>query len=249
VRNPILLPALENFNTGLQQISPASKYCKMVLGDDWIYPECLERMVCVAESHPTIGLVSAYALEGTHVTLTGLPYQRTFVEGREVARRHFLESLYIFGTQTSVMYRSDLIRTRAKFFNEKNPYADTEICFELLRTVDFGFVHQVLTFTRVRTNSTYTRALEFDPGWGATLNLLVTYGPWYLSRAELDARMEKHLAGYYRFLAKKLPVRRDRLFWNFHVSQLQAAGAVRSRASLILKLIEAALLARGHKAR
>src|SRR4029077_8305728 len=47
------LGQVDNFEGGLKQISPRSKYCKMVLADDWIFPECLERMVEVAESHPT----------------------------------------------------------------------------------------------------------------------------------------------------------------------------------------------------
>jgi glycosyltransferase involved in cell wall biosynthesis len=32
--NDTLIPAVPNFNRALRQISPASKYCKMVLADD-----------------------------------------------------------------------------------------------------------------------------------------------------------------------------------------------------------------------
>jgi len=32
-------------------------------------------------------------VEGTRVILTGLLYEITFIQGREVARRHFLEGL------------------------------------------------------------------------------------------------------------------------------------------------------------
>ena len=62
--NQQFLPAIPNHNVALRQISPKSKYCKVVLGDDWIFPNCLERMVAVAEEHPSVGLVGAYVLEG-----------------------------------------------------------------------------------------------------------------------------------------------------------------------------------------
>src|SRR5688572_13422291 len=38
IRNAQFLTALQNCNAALRQISPGSKYCKVVLGDDWIYP-------------------------------------------------------------------------------------------------------------------------------------------------------------------------------------------------------------------
>lgn len=65
--NQQLLPVIRNHNVALRQISPASKYCKVVFGDDWIFPNCLEEMVAVAETHPSVGIVGAYALEGERV--------------------------------------------------------------------------------------------------------------------------------------------------------------------------------------
>ena len=53
------IKAFPNCNRAVRQISPHSKYCKVVLGDDWIYPECLASMVAVAEKYPSVGLVSA----------------------------------------------------------------------------------------------------------------------------------------------------------------------------------------------
>ena len=57
------VPQLPNFNRALEQISPNSRYVKVVLADDWIYPECVERMVTVAEAEPRIGLVGVQGLQ------------------------------------------------------------------------------------------------------------------------------------------------------------------------------------------
>src|SRR5262249_35104030 len=115
--NQEFLPALANHNVALRQISPDSKYCKVVFADDWIFPECIEKMVALAEQHPSVGLVSAYCLEGTHVICTGLPYSQTVVDGTEICRRHLLDDLHLFGSANSVLYRSDLLRTRERFYN------------------------------------------------------------------------------------------------------------------------------------
>src|SRR5690242_17822584 len=83
-QNAEFLRAIPNHNNAFRQISPDSKYCKVVFGDDWIFPECLEQMVTVAEENPSVGLVSAFALEGNRVAWTGLPYPSRLVSGREI---------------------------------------------------------------------------------------------------------------------------------------------------------------------
>src|SRR5271165_1069131 len=90
-QNQQFLRVIPNHNVALRQISAESKYCKVVLGDDWIFPNCLEQMVAVAEAHPSVGIVGAYVLEGQRVACTGLPYPSPLVCGREICRRHLLE--------------------------------------------------------------------------------------------------------------------------------------------------------------
>src|SRR5262245_40815589 len=222
--NQQFLRAIPNGNVALRQISPTSKYCKAVLGDDWIFPECLERMVAVAEEQHSVGTVVAYALEGQQVRWTGLPYPSKLVCGRDVCRKHFLEKLYVFGSENSVLYRADLVRSHDPFYNEANIHADTEACFALLKTCDFGFVHQVLTFTRVRPGSLNTLSTAMQTHWASTLHLLVTYGPAYLTHDELAVCLDQHLSEYYSFLGKSLMLGRDKRFWDYHKRQLTAAG-------------------------
>lgn len=221
--NRQLLEAIPNHNLALHQISPASKYCKVVFGDDWIFPECLERMVRVAEEHPSVGMVGAFVLEGGDVKCTGLPYPSTVIGGREICRRHLLERLYVFGSANSVLYRSDLVRSHHPFYNAANIHADTEACFALLKTSDFGFVHQVLTFSRVRLGSLTTRSDYMQTNLASTLRILVTHGPAYLAREELAERLSRHLSAYYEYLAKILMLSREQEIWDYHKAKLAEA--------------------------
>jgi glycosyltransferase involved in cell wall biosynthesis len=202
--NPRFLGALANHNSALRQISDQSKYCKIVFGDDWIFPECLERMVALAEEYPSVGIVGAYVLEGQKVICTGLPYQTRFVSGRDICRWHFLDRLWVFGSPNAVLYRADLVRNRHAFFNEANIHADDETCFELLKTADFGFVHQILTFTRVRTESRSTTSSDLQTHFAGMLRILVEHASHYLSDDELQDLLRRHVSEYYRFLGKSL---------------------------------------------
>ena len=150
---------IENFNRALTEISEASQYCKIVCADDYIFPEHLQLMVQAFEGSPSIGLVSSYCLLGDAVSGSGYPYPTPMLSGREVARRHLqLEQPYIFGTPTTVMYRSSVVRTQRPFYDKSALHADTDKCMEILAHWDFGFVHTALEArTKVKGTREATR--------------------------------------------------------------------------------------------
>lgn len=216
--------AARNHNNAFERMSPRSKYCKLVQADDWIYPECLERMVTLAEANPRVGLVGAYGLFGdSRVAWYGLPYQATVVSGRDAGRRWLIDGQYIFGSPTATMIRSDIVRSRTPFWDEGSIHADSERYLELLRHYDFGFVHQVLTYTRVREGMTAI-ANRLNSYLPSALGCLVRHGAFYLSEDELALRVKWHLHNYYAFLAKSLFKRKGRDFWRFHRTKMKEFG-------------------------
>ena len=233
-QNQQFFQAIANHNAALRQISPAAKYCKVVFGDDLIFPECLEKMVALAEENPTVGIVSAYCLEGTQVICTGLPYSSTVISGLEICRRHLLDKVHLFGSANSLLYRADLVRNRDPFFNEANIHADNELCFALLRTCDFGFVHQVLTFTRLRPGSLNTVSNSLHAYFAGMLQIIENYGPDYLTDEELKSILRTELTDYYRFLGKSICLGRDKKFWNYHKKKLMELGFGFSRTRLAI---------------
>jgi glycosyltransferase involved in cell wall biosynthesis len=232
LKNAKLLDAIPNHNAALRQISSASKYCKVVFADDWIFPECVERMVNVAEAHPTVGFVGAYALEGSQVVWTGLSYPSTAVSGREIGRRLFLDDLYVFGTATSLLYRADLVRSRDPFFDPSNVHSDMETCVILLKGCNFGFVHQVLTFTRVREGSRITLSRRDNTLAASKLQQLVTHGQDFLSPEELARCVDESVSEYYWNLAGSVVRGRNKAFWEYHERTLRSAGVGFSRVRL-----------------
>ena len=231
--NDRFLGMLANHNGAIRQISPASKYCKVVFGDDYIFPTCLERMVDVAEAHSSVGLVSAYELCGQAVRMTGLPKERTLVGGREACAWFLLDKLYLFGSQNSVLYRADLVRSRDPFYDETEVFADFESCFALLRSADLGFVHEVLTFSRPRRTSAGAVSSDMGAHYGSALRLLLAYGTECLSGEEFGECFSRKVSEYYRFLGRRLLIERNREFWSYHRQMFARAGIGFSRARVL----------------
>ena len=214
----------QSHNNAFRQISSNSKYCKVVAADDWLAPECLEKMVGLAEQHPNVGIVGAYGLIGSKVEWQGLAPTSNVVAGRELCRTWLMGGPYVFGSPTSLLFRSDVVRSRHAFYNEANRHCDSEVCLEVLEHYDFGFIHQVLTYQGVQEDSLTSFSKRMQTYFSGFILDLVKYGPKYLTPAELDSRIGQVLRHYYDFLAKQLYSRRDAEFWNFHRAQLAALG-------------------------
>lgn len=215
------LSQVRNYNFALSHISHDSKYCKMVQADDWIFPDCLRSMVELAEAHPKVGLVSAYELEGDHASLGGLSYPSPDVTGREVCRLIFLQEKYFFGTPTSVLMRSEFVRSRNPFYEERHaPFEDTHACFDALRTWNFGFVHQVLTYSRRNNESILARIRPMRFTLFIRLAEIVAHARDYLSEDEYRSCLIDAERTYFYFLGMSALQGKDSEFWKFHRERL-----------------------------
>jgi glycosyltransferase involved in cell wall biosynthesis len=222
--NSEFLTSLQNFNHSLRMISSESKYCKIIHADDWLFAECIEKMVVLCELNQSVGIVGSYRLVGTTVESAGLPYSRTVIPGPEMARMNLLDGPFTFGTPSALLIRSDLIRVRERFYNEMHPGADTEVCCELLQECDFGFVHQVLSFSRLHEGSVSTSISWLNMRIPNNFYSFIKYGPIFLSESEYIAAKHKRLQNYYRFLGSRITHLADREFWKFHKEWLERLG-------------------------
>jgi glycosyltransferase involved in cell wall biosynthesis len=233
--NERFVDVITNHNIAFGLISPDAKYCKVVSGDDFLFPECLERLVECGEAHPSVGIIGSYQLSGSsYIRWQGFQYPTSVFAGRDVGRRFFLGQQQVFlggqpvigfGTPTSILYRSDLVRQTFEFYPNLSPHSDTSACFKHLRNCEFGFVYQVLSYERTHTETQSHASSLLNRYSSATLNDLLQYGSAYLSGDELAATIKATLLSYYRFLAINLFIgRRDKPFWSYHQLRLRELG-------------------------
>ncbi len=237
--NDGLLAIIANHNKAFRQVSPISKYCKVVSADDWIFPDCLAKMVELAEAHPSVGLVGSYQLSGTgsrwnewRVRWTEIPYPSTVVPGRVICRLHLFGGGYVFGSPTSLLYRADLVRAEDHFYPNSSAEADTSACYRCLKNADFGFVHQVLSYERVHANQMSEESRRLNAYEPSRLADLMEYGGEWLSPKEIERRREEILETYYGFLASHVFRRSPGDFWDYHRKRLSDTGNPFSKARL-----------------
>jgi glycosyltransferase involved in cell wall biosynthesis len=224
LRHSQLLSQVQNYNSALEQISEHSKYCKVVQADDYIFPDCLKSMVQVFEQSESIGLVSSYDLKGDIVRGSGFPRHLSLLSGKEVAQYYLRGGVFVFGSPTTVMYRSSLVRYQKPFYEEGLLHEDTEKCMQILEHWDFGFVHQVLSFVRTGNESISSSASAFQSGALDHYIIVQRYAPVFLPSHEAAAVRQKSKREYYRVLAGQGIRLRGSAFWHYHKQGLRGLG-------------------------
>jgi glycosyltransferase involved in cell wall biosynthesis len=236
---------IQNWNRTLEEVGSDSRYLKFVHADDWLFPECLEKMVAVTSQDERIGIVSAYRLEEDRVSLDRLPkncpvpsVERSFtMDGHEVGRAIFREYASVLGSPTSVLFRTDDVITDSPFFDESFLHADKEACFRLLKSRRFGFVREVLTFTRRHNDSVTSLTNTLDTRRQDDLLILLKHGPDFLTDDEMREVRNKTIRLYYAFLARSVGSGKGSDFWHSHRATLNTAECPYSRTRLMYAVL------------
>jgi len=214
--NDRFLPVMQNFNNAMSKISRQAKYCKIVCADDWIFEDYLKKTVSLAEKHPRVGIVSSYRLVGQRIVPEVMPYQQTVFSGREMARMNLLDGPYTFGSPTALLYRSQFVFQKERFYNEERTVGDTEVCYEILKGWDFGFVHQILSFNRVHESSLTSKGLYLKRNIPDHIYMLLKYGKFYLNNGEYECKKKILTDKYFMFLGQNISRFKDVEFRKYH---------------------------------
>ena len=224
IRNERFVGQVENYNGAVRHIAAASRFVKIVQADDWIFPECLGEMIAVGDANPNVGIIGSYYVEGDRAIGWGVPPARSTLPGRDACRAQLLGAMGVFGSPTTLMYRADLVRGRDPFYPVGRVHEDTELCFELLKTCDFGFVHQILSYVRVSDDSITGRSKIFNGHVLDEYMTLRTFGPVYLSPAEYTERLRLVRGTYMQYLGECAFFRRGPEAFQYHNEGLSTIG-------------------------
>jgi glycosyltransferase involved in cell wall biosynthesis len=240
IRAPDFVGIWRNHNRALRLISPETRYCKIVHADDLLYPECLERMVAVADAHPSVGLVSAYRLVGKDLDGGGVfDLKESTAPGRAVIRRYFFDHRPVTGSPSTLLFRADVIRNSGSFFDEDFWHGDADAANRVLMDWDCGFVHQVLTFTRLHPAAQTTRSCRINTYLPSDGRVLLRYGRLTLAEPDYRRLVRRFLRQYAWFLVKQTlrPWRyADSDYQQFHLHEIDCmvADAAQDRETCLL---------------
>jgi glycosyltransferase involved in cell wall biosynthesis len=236
IRRSQLLSQVQNYNCALREISEASRYCKIVQADDYILRECLQLMVEAFERSESIGLVSSYWMKGNEVRGTGFPFPTPQLAGKEMARLYLRTGVWVFGSPSAVMYRSSIVNKDEPFYDESQLHEDTEKCMQILEHWDFGFIHQVLSFSRADNESISYAVRAFQPNALDRYIVVQRYASAFLVGYEAAVLKRNSKLAYYRVLAQEALRGRESEFWDYHARGLSTLGETLDRPYLALQV-------------
>ncbi|MBZ5572760.1 MAG: glycosyltransferase [Acidobacteriia bacterium] len=233
VSNHHFVGVIENHNVAFRLISQESRYCKVVSADDYLLPECVEKLVEVAERNPRAAIAGSYAINDIGIHWIELPSHRSVFEGREVCRLFLLGGISSFGAPSTLLYRSALLRSRESFYPGTLPNADGAACLICLKDAEFAFVHQILSYERIHVEALSTNVRELNGFLIDHIQFLDEYGPIYLNWEEIKRRRKELVRELYRHLALGVVNLRGRRFWRYQHSRLEALGCPISGARIV----------------
>jgi glycosyltransferase involved in cell wall biosynthesis len=225
IRNDRFVTAIENHNIAFHCISPKSVYCKLLSGDDWLYPDFISKLVELAERNPALGMIASYAITTHGVRWGAIPLDKNAFNGRDIGRLFLLGLIDSFWVPSTVIYRSSLVRAKEDFFPGDASSADLSACLDCLKETDFGFVHQILSFERMHEASVSARVGRLGGYLLDRIHVLNETWTAFLTHEEYARRLDVLLDEYYgNVLAVSCFNSRNREFWDFHRQRLKTLG-------------------------
>jgi len=225
-RNPSLLPQVDNWNAVVAMTPPDAKYFRLLSADDLMTPDAIERLVALAESDPEIGLVcSPHGVGGTHtdparVDGRGLPVEMHVFDGRWLVKTYLMR-LHGAVSPTHMLIKRQLLVEGTPFYRKGVASFDTDACLRVVRGCKFGFVHDVLAWTRLHKDSETSHfplhKQTYVAEWLAWIDL---FGPTVMSPSQLAQCRRIHLRHYFRRLLLWRLKQRDKALVDRHLAFL-----------------------------
>lgn len=154
-RNPERLGMVGNWNKVI--CLARGRYVKMVCGDDYMRPDCLEKQGQALDENPSAALVASSRMV---VSSNGRPlfaracYKKSgLYPGREAVRQGLLTGTNTIGDPVAVMFRAEFLKVG--LFESSVVYCtDIDLWLRILLHGDLYFIAEPLAFYRIHKGST-----------------------------------------------------------------------------------------------
>ena len=94
------------------------------------------------------------------------------------------------------MLRADLVRRRDAFYDADFVHADLLACYEVLQESSFGFVPEILTFTRRHSGAVTRTVAKLMTHRAEGVRIFLRYGRTHLDEREYERRLAVLVADY-----------------------------------------------------
>jgi len=205
-RNASVLRQADNWNAAVSLAPRQARYFRLLCADDLMTPHAIEQMVSLAETDSSIGLVGS--LQGVGGTEThpirvdgrGLPTDMQVFNGRWLVKTYLMR-LHGALSPTHMLIRRSLLDEEEPFYRPDHVAFDVDVCLRLLPRYKYGFVHDVIGWTRVHDESMTAMVAAPNQTYIAEwLDWIDHCGAETMTPLEFDRCRRAHLRHYFRRL-------------------------------------------------
>lgn len=229
-RNSSLLPRIDNWNAAVAMVPSEAKYFRVLCADDLMTPNAIEQMVALAEANPEVGLVGCLqGFGGTHTNPAridggGLPAWRNVFDGRWLVKTYLMR-LHGALSPTHMLIERRFLDEETPFYRKGQESFDVEVCLRIMRGCQYGFVHDVIAWTRQHDlSSTIKVSLPFQTYIAEWLAWIDLFGPSVMTPPQLIDCRRAHLRHYFRRLLLWRFKQRNKALFDRHIALLAERG-------------------------
>jgi glycosyltransferase involved in cell wall biosynthesis len=203
-RNPETVPMMDNWNAALRLAPKGTAFFRSLPANDLIRPDCIEKMVAIAERYPHINVIGCQEMYRGKVYGDDLPAGQEVFKGREIVRGWLRKAIQGFPV-LHCLYRTPAGGVPDPFYfgeiyDTKVTWFDMDAAMRVLCSGDGAFVHEPLVETRYHADSA-TEALVRPSGMNlwTQLQVIDRWGPSAFESTEDFQRCRReHLRYYWR---------------------------------------------------
>lgn len=206
------LGMLENWNRAMSYAPDEAVYVKQLNVDDRLRPDCLRRLVEVAQSHPGVGVVSAYFRYGA-IHLPQHEHRKVqIVRGRDAVVEVFHGGPSYLAHPSALLLRRAAAAVWPGLFDATGfppgyllspplAQADKEAYFEIMEHFDLAFVPEVLADIGSGNSSATGFAARVGAWHVGRIETILRHGDRFLDSAERRRAIRNAARKYLRSLA------------------------------------------------
>lgn len=204
-RNEEVLPLPRNWDKAVRLSPEDAKYFRLLCADDLMNENSIARMVDVAEADAEVGLVGCrFAIGGSadepnRLQAQGLPAEREIFDGKWTVKG-YLAGAHEALSPTHTLIRRSLIEPDAQVYADGMMSTDTDACLRLMLNHRYGFVHDVIAWSREHPASNTSQNNTFLIVITEWLSWIDRYGPLVMNPEELEQCRRPYLRLHFRKL-------------------------------------------------
>jgi GT2 family glycosyltransferase len=226
-RNRETISAAQNWEAAVRMTPTNAEYFRILCADDLMASDAIEKMVAVAALDSQVGLVGCLIgmggtpMQPARIEAQGLPKDRCLFAGHWTVKGYLIK-LHGGLSPTHTLMRRRILDAETPLYDESLLAFDADACLRVLLKSKYGFVHEVIGWSRVHEASRTSTLSQDEITISEWVSWIDRYGPIVMRPVELALCRRGALRHHFRRLLLWRLKGLDTAKYHRHAAQLKS---------------------------